>query len=345
MQDLKNGMSEWRGEASGWTVVPPSNKKYGNGHIEHTEIETTNRYMDLEVEPLVENEQENAGEAVEEEEEIYSSPKKYSWKQKKERTDTTPNNGNLNKPQREIANTQMENPEIRKNTFVFSKVNTGRLIEEMNASNIRPEIRVQGKEIKVLYPETEMANFLKIVKNQKAQGYTFMPKEQRIAKLILVGVHNSFNIEDVKEDIWNKLNNPPLTEENDFIVERLETFYSKTNNIRLCKLGVKTKSEEMMNKIIGLNCVCYSRIRWLEMKKQVITQCHNCLKFGHSMAGGCFNRRQCKACEGVGLAHRCEIRKRPEKDEQGRQQNVYADFFCVPRKNILSGINLSSTIF
>lgn len=304
-----------------WQVVKPRDQR--------SELKTANRYEVLEVEPMGEEKEMEVVEPEDNNEVEYIVPKKRSWMQQKEAAQQ--DDGKEEGARGRVAGQKGETikgDDRRRMPFVFSKVNTRRLIDDLKSNNIIPDIRQNGEEIKVMYPETERETMLKIAKEQRAVGYTFMAKEERIYKKILVGVPNSFNIEEVKEDIMERMSGTEVTEE-DFVVERLTTYHSKTNGLRLGKLVVKAKKEEILELITGLNSVCYSRIRWLEVRKQEITQCHNCMKFGHSISGGCLYKRQCKACPEQGISHKCEVKKRPMTDVRGKPQNVYADFLCI----------------
>lgn len=317
-----------------WQVVKAGKKPQTNDMTNEGQgntIITNNIYEGLEVEPVNEIEMEGEDDdcqIVQTEAEVYQRPyERKKLTQNYEGKDKWTDGRKSPVVEREKT-PRVEIPTERKIPFVFKKVNTKDLVTELEKRNIKPDIFEKNNKIKVWYPEKNKMEFLDIVADLKAQGHTYMASGDRINAVILSGIHNTFNIEDVKEDIMRQLGNPIFEEDEDFVVERLRTYYSKTNNVRLGKLVIKSRSEQTINEIKGINSILYSRISWEDMKKQDVTQCHNCLQFGHSVAGGCHNLRQCKACPEKGMGHKCKITKR-EGTINGRKENIYADYFCV----------------
>lgn len=78
---------------------------------------------------------------------------------------------------------------------------------------------------------------------------------------------------------------------------------------------------------MAINAVCWSRVKWEEMKRPPVILCLNCYDVGHSMSGGCFRPRQCKRCPEKGQ-HDCKVEKLPVIDEKGNEQNEYGNYTC-----------------
>lgn len=103
---------------------------------------------------------------------------------------------------------------------------------------------------------------------------------------------------------------------------------SREEGRKLPILVIRAENKETMQAIMALRSICYTIPRWDDMRKQPLTQCHNCLQMGHSQTGGCLNKRRCKACQAEGADHVCQIKLCPELDKDGREQNVYREYFC-----------------
>lgn len=320
-----------------WQAVTAGNKKSKLSNKSPVErVAANNIYEILPVEPMVEVE------IMEEEKEEGKKEKKGNTKKgehvareatrRAQLTEGNVSNGTKNNnTTKTTKNGRTDEQEIiiKRTPFVFKKVDTKDLVVKMVEKNMVPDIREGNGKITVMYEDNERVEFLKIVDTQKeVEGHTYMTKNIRTLQKVLCGIHYTFNIEEIKQDIIERLNITEVEEQEDFVVDRLETYYSKLKNFRLGKVIVKTNNQILLNKITTLNNICYSRVWWEDLKKPLVTQCHNCFRFGHSMAGGCYYERQCKACPEKG-EHECDVKKKAEVDSKGNPQNVYADYTCA----------------
>lgn len=159
------------------------------------------------------------------------------------------------------------------------------------------------------------------------KGHSFQTKEDRAEKRLLKGVNGSFGPVIVKEAITEKLEemNIPYGK---FEVDAFVTYHSAVNGIVLPFYMVTAQEKETMDLITSIEGLCHTRnITWDELYKSEITQCFNCYKFGHSQKGRCFHDTVCKKCGKKG-DHECTVETLPQYDENGKWQNIYANYIC-----------------
>lgn len=215
--------------------------------------------------------------------------------------------------------------------IILVDANVKALVPKLLGAGIKPDFRVQGKRAVLNVPEQQKTVAKGVLDEDKVMYHSYMTSEERAERRMLKNIPVEYSQEEVAEEIRDQLKGT-LLEGGDFQVDRLETYKSKELGRKLPLLIVKAESKELMRAIMALPRICYAVPKWEQMHKQPVTQCHNCLEFGHSMAGGCTRPRACKACEGKGASHKCSVVKRSAVDDKGKAQNVFADFFCFQCK-------------
>lgn len=119
----------------------------------------------------------------------------------------------------------------------------------MIEKSMKLDIRETNGKVTVMYEDRDRVEFLKIVDTQtEAERHTYMTKDIRTQQKVLCGIHYTFNIEEIKQDIIDRLELTDEEEQEAFVVDRLETYYSKLKNFRLCKVIIKTNSQIQFTK-------------------------------------------------------------------------------------------------
>lgn len=166
---------------------------------------------------------------------------------------------------------------------------------------------------------------IKVLKDNGQHGHSYMTKEDRFEVRMLKGIDSSFGPERIKNEILEKLKDKGVKND-EFHVDRFETYHSVTNNIPYHMYVVKAENVETINLITSIFGVCNMVCKWERMKKRDVTQCFNCYEFGHSQRGGCFNKRRCKRCLVVEPNHECEVELETPSEENG--WNPYVNVQC-----------------
>lgn len=247
-----------------------------------------------------------------------------TWKDngQKRKTQTPECVVNATRPNQVKAPVKEKNKNVEKSTktkpqrvpIVLEKVNLKLAVAKLKEANLPVEFRDRGAK-KVIMCDTELKKeTLDVLRKCEVAGHSFVTKEERSFKRVLKNINHSFSNMDVYEDIMEKTKDAP-TKIEEFFVDRMTTPVSRKKGYTLSHFVVTTDDLNTMQVIMGLNSICYSKPQWETPHKRDITQCHHCLRFGHSVKGGCLNEKACWACLATG-------------DEQGRQLNPFKNFQC-----------------
>lgn len=173
--------------------------------------------------------------------------------------------------------------------------------------------KIRGNSQTILTNNLENHELLKnLIKSTDTGGHTFPTSAEKRTVLVLRGVPFEFGSQAVKEDI--QLETGEIVE-----VREMTTDKSKAAGYKL-NLYVVSGAKDSMTTVAKLRYVLSHSIKWESLdKRDNITKCGNCQRYGHS-GRFCLNKSRCVKCSG---SHKSEDCTGPKKSADGPEA------FCV----------------
>ena len=211
------------------------------------------------------------------------------------------------------------NPKIKKIRIppIYAYDLDSRVLEQITKQHTSPvkyEIRMGVRNSQTIFCKDEGSyKFIsQIIDNSNAGGHTHcLPNEKRETR-VLKGMPYEFGHEAVAAEIENKSGKKVS-------VKPMQTSKARKGGYQL-NLYIVSGDKESMKEVVKLVGLFNHRVNWENLKKNTITMCSNCLRYGHS-AAFCFNTPRCIKCEEMHNSWDC---KKPKKDEPGA-----TPAFCV----------------
>lgn len=187
-----------------------------------------------------------------------------------------------------------DNLKINKNDFYIKKISAQKYAIYMN--NLEN------------YNKTKLA-----LENIQANYYSYTPEEEKVKTLVLKGLHEKENCDDILENL--QINKP--TKVNFVKVTRLITKQSQKLNKTLPIYLVQIAPNSILKEIYNIKHLNNQVITWEKLNKNEILQCKRCQRLGHA-APNCRLQYRCVKCENAHNPGECTIKKNKEN-----QNNVY----------------------
>lgn len=151
----------------------------------------------------------------------------------------------------------------------------------------------------ITYSKHDYDLFITKLKEIKFEFYTFTHLNDRPKKLVLKGMSQDYELEEILQDLKSQSENKKINVLSINIIYR-HIKNKDTNTIKRVpsnKYLVNLSSDSDLNYITNnVKYVCDHQISWEQyIKKFVATQCRRCQKFGHA-AANCHNVYRCVKC-------------------------------------------------
>lgn len=163
----------------------------------------------------------------------------------------------------------------------------------------------------VLYVEnlTEYKKALNLLKATNTTFYTYTPKNDKNHTYLLKGLDNNFS----EDEILNDLEALQISDVKFIKVSRFTTKRSRENNILLPIYIIQVSNDSNVNKLLNIKYFNNYAVNWEKIKKNEITQCHNCQLLGHT-AQNCNMSYRCVKCNDPHGPGECKIEKNANLD-------------------------------
>lgn len=145
-----------------------------------------------------------------------------------------------------------------------------------------------------------------LVKNN-TQFFTYTPKNRRPKSLILKGIRNEPEAEDIK----NEINSMNLNNVNIIKVAKIK--YNKSDQSRYHYL-VQISNDSTIKEITNIKYLAYQRIKWEKPHKKSIVQCKRCQRLGH-VSYNCNFIQRCVKCSLTHKHGECQIQTKDESNK------------------------------
>lgn len=198
---------------------------------------------------------------------------------------------------------------------------TYRILKENAGLNNFIIKRVNNKKHHMLLQTiTDLTKTIEILKKQQIKYYTYTPKTQKPYNLVIKGLDNSFNTDEILADLQTKKpKNATIIK-----IATLQTAKAKRENRTPPFFPVQLSPDSDVNAFTQIRYLMHQVVTWERLIKREPTTCVRCQKDGHT-ARNCNLEYKCVKC--------------PEKHEPGhckilKGSKIYpALLFCVKCKN------------
>lgn len=146
---------------------------------------------------------------------------------------------------------------------------------------------------------------MSLLKEQRTGGHSYTPLALRKTILVMKDIHSSVSEEEIKASLKEQTGL-------EVGVKRMSSPRSRNLNYPLNMVMVTTTAENapILRKVFSIDNLI---IRWENLMKKGLTQCHNCQQFGH-IAEYCMNEYRCVKCDKPHGPKEC---KRNRDDKEG----------------------------
>lgn len=182
---------------------------------------------------------------------------------------------------------------------------------------MKPEdftINNANRNLTLIYTHTisDFKNALQILKDLANNHFTYTPKAEKPVSLLLRGVHNSYDENEVKE----ALNDINFANKDTKIIntQRYSTTHSKALKIELPLYLVQFSPFTRIQDVMEVKYLLHQQIKWEIIQKTDIIQCYRCQRFGH-VARNCFMPFRCIKCVEPHDHGECKLKKPDENSE------------------------------
>lgn len=192
--------------------------------------------------------------------------------------------------------------------ILSSGINTKEFDAMLATLNIQVKYKMlPGGALKIFTQKREdHQTIMGILSKANQGGFSFTPKEDRKALLIMKDIHSSVDIKDVAAEIEEQTGLKPT-------IKRMETSKSKEKGFVLNSIIVSTE-ESKAREIKKIKYIANHVIRWENFRKNVITQCFRCQQFGHA-AKNCLNPYNCVKCDKRHEPGLCQLAEKVENEK------------------------------
>jgi hypothetical protein len=147
--------------------------------------------------------------------------------------------------------------------------------------------------------EDDHQKIIKFLKDEKMQFHTFTPASQYEPKFVIKNLPSNVSASEIMQELKDtyKLNVSDVVQlvkkENDKIIAKFPVY--------VAKFGKDTTFHD----VLRATKVCHCVIKWEKyLRKNPVTQCSNCLAFGH-IARNCFKASVCGFCAESHRTYEC----------------------------------------
>lgn len=131
--------------------------------------------------------------------------------------------------------------------------------------------------------------------------YTYTPRNTKNRVLVLKGISKEFTTDEVKAAL-TEYNIPEVQ------INNVSIFKTTNDTSSRISLLVHTTPDSNLNNLRKVRGVLNRRVRWENLRKPKIFQCHNCQRVGHSSAN-CHMGHRCVKCNVPHEPSKCERQK------------------------------------
>lgn len=161
--------------------------------------------------------------------------------------------------------------------------------------------------------------------------YTYTPKNEKLPTVLIKGLDNSFEGNEILEELKLKENKDLYTIH--FIkVTRFVTKHSKITNKTLSLFLVQLSPNSKLDKLKELQHIGHLIISWEKIRKKESIQCKKCQRLGHT-ASNCNMEYRCVKCKDPHKPGECKL-KREEKVDKQKIYCVNCDNYGQPASYI-----------
>ena len=213
-----------------------------------------------------------------------------------------------------VSNSQ-ENNKLRPPAINVHNVQIKKIIETLNVkvdTNCY-YIKTSHDNNHVIYPDNTV-NHTKIIdalKLAQIQFFTYTPKNLQKKHLVLKGLNNDFNHDEVLTEI-NKLNLTNITIEK---IEKMKINTSRRNNsdVTVNNFIIHLSNDSNIQQLTSVRKLLNQIIRWEPLRKKKIFQCYRCQRVGHASIN-CSLPARCVKCGSAHAKGECTLKEKINKD-------------------------------
>lgn len=174
-------------------------------------------------------------------------------------------------------------PTVKKIPIRVTKYNGVQLSGAMIEKGLVPEFKpaTHGPGMTVLVEIERKNEMMEILKSQNAKGHSYLTEMERREVMVLKGINHNWLAEEVHSEIESRLKEMPGPVRS-FDVSRMKTYWSQKNGKILDNLIVRADDKNTMNAIKSISKLCYTNVKWENMRRPPLSMCGHCLMTGHT---------------------------------------------------------------